>query len=172
MNNETTESIVKRMMALEVEKTSLLNSLEKEAIRLIQESIGVIKCRPKGYEFGLDLRRAQKELDAAIHGTHSGTARISDEGTKTRQRVNRAEKNTLFTALLSEFRQDNPEADQMPFMELTRRLAEKGFEPRSVSIFLRDQLAGRETKGATRNKTLLLDGNDQQPSNQERGATT
>ena len=56
----------------------------------------------------------------------------------------------------------------MPFSEIARRLAEKGFESRSVSIFLRDQLAGRETKGATRNKTLLLDGNDQQQQSERR----
>ena len=99
MNNETTKSIVERIVKLEEEKASLLNSIEKEAIRLIQESISVIQCRPKGYEFGPDLRRALNELGAAIHGTHSGTARISDEGTKTRQRINRATKDQLFATI-------------------------------------------------------------------------
>ena len=158
MNNETTESIIKRMMALEVEKTSLLNSLEKEAIRLIQESIGVIKCRPKGYEFGPNLGRAVKELDAATHGTFNRTSVASGDATKTRQRINRATKDQLFAEIVREFRAENS-ADQMPFTELTDRLKAKGHSPKSVSVFFRDQLEGRPTEGATRNKTLLLDNN-------------
>ena len=156
MNNETTKSIVERMVKLEEEKASLLNSIEKEAIRLIQESISVIQCRPEGYEFGPNLGRAMKELEAAIHGTHSGTAQISDEGTKTRQRVNRAEKNQLFAEIVREFRAENS-ADQMPFTELTDRLKAKGHSSRSVSIFFRDQLQERQTEGNTRSKVLLLD---------------
>jgi hypothetical protein len=156
MNNETTESIVKRMMALEVEKTSLLNSLEKEAIRLIQESIGVIKCRPKGYEFGPNLGRAMKELDAATHGTFNRTSVASGDATKTRQRINRATKDQLFEEIVSEFKAENSELE-MPFSEIARRLEEKGHKPASVSVFFRDQLKEKHTEGKTRSMVLLLD---------------
>jgi hypothetical protein len=163
MNNETTKSIVERIVKLEEEKASLLNSIEKEAIRLIQESISVIQCRPKGYEFGPDLGRAQKELDAAIHGTFNRTSVASGDATKTRQRINRATKDQLFAEIVSEFRAENS-ADQMPFTELTDRLKAKGHSPRSVSIFFRDQLKERQTEGNTRSKVLLL-------NHEEGGAT-
>jgi hypothetical protein len=168
MNNETTKSIVERIVKLEEEKASLLNSIEKEAIRLIQESIGVIQCRPKGYEFGPNLGRAMKELEAAIHGTFNRTSVASGDATKTRQRINKATKDQLFAEIVSEFRSENS-ADQMPFTELTDRLKAKGHSPKSVSVFFRNQLDGKPTEGATRNKTLLVGKLNDEPRAAENG---
>jgi hypothetical protein len=163
MNNETTESIVKRLMELEGEKRSLLNNLEKEAIRQLQETTDMVKSRPPDYEFSHELRTAARDLVSVLETTSDNATQISGEGTKTRQRINRGEKDQLFEEIVSEFKAENS-ADQMPFSEIARRLEENGHKPASVSVFFRNQLKEKHTEGNTRSKVLLL-------NHEEGGAT-
>jgi len=159
MNSEITDSIVKRMMTLEEEKKSLLNSFEKEAIEQILQISLMVISRPHDYEISQELRQAAKQLVSALEATCDNAANTSHEDSGRRQRVNRSEKDRLFAQLIDDFRSENPNETKMTFKELTDRLKAKGHSPNSVSVFFRDQLKERQTEGATRSKVLLLDQN-------------
>ena len=156
MNNEAAESIVKRMMTLEEEKKSLLNSFEKEAITQLQQTTHMVISRPWDYVIGQELKSAARGLVSALEATCDNAANTSHEDSGRRQRVNRSEKDRLFAQLIDDFKTENPDATQITFKELTDRLKTKGHSPNSVSVFFRDQLEELPTEGATRNKVLLL----------------
>jgi len=157
MNNDAAESIVKRMMTLEEEKKSLLNSFEKEAIAQLQQTTHMIISRPWDYVISQELKTAVRDLVRALEATADDATETSHQDAGRRQRVNRSEKDRLFAQLIDDFKTENPDTTQITFKELTDRLKAKGHSPNSVSVFFRTQLEGKATEGNTRSKVLLLD---------------